>query len=699
MDGQAGRDSSPGAERSETSDVGMNRSPVREPGSRGLFAVLLALVLAVCFAARARAWLDLEAHPEHVFAGQVAASGSDSYLWFRLARELHAEGELSDRDPLRAWPDGLERGPVAAYPWLIAGAARAFDTDVYRAGIAWNLALSCLFIVPLGLHLRAAGHPVAGLLGGYFGGLAPAYVARSSVQRVDTDGGTLFFLCLLALAIGSLRPTAPAWRNGLVAAGAGLTLAAFCLWYGHPWFWLVYLGTLGLHLITRGFGVRASLLVAVVFAVCANPISAVESAEGLAHFIRFYAMPDATSAPGPFDYANITHDIAELQPLPIQVTLGQIVTIPAVSAVGVAGFVAFCAVGFRAVIPLLPLALLGLYALAGPQRFDVFLAPLVGVGLGFLLHALAQAARRWIPAARHRSIEPFTQIAAVGGALALLPHTGFALSNPPTIPIRLVEGLQRLALALPPEPAVFASWSTGYLIADVTGAATLNDGEAPDPLVHYLFARAIASSDPQAIRRIVEAVSTTGRRGLHEALDGRPDPEAAVDELLGRTARTAGNVVLLLTELDTFAFPALFRTGLWRFDANAGPEDTYYTISCRGSGRRRLSCATQDGGSLEIDLERGRVGDGRRLRRVVELRDGRVVRESEHSRSAQFTLEVVPDEADGTYTAHFVSEPVFRSNFNQLFVLGRFDPSDLEELDGTGAVLRAFRIRATGDRR
>ena len=686
----------------EAFDSEVDRSPTQEPSSRRLFAVLLALTLAVCFAARARAWQAIESQPEQFFAQGVAASGSDSYLWFRLARELGEGDPSSERDPLRAWPDGLPRGSVPAYPWLIAQAARVFETDVYRAGIGWNVALSSLFVLPLALHLRRAGQPLAGLLGGYVGGLSPAYVERSSVQRVDTDGGTLLFLCLLALAIGALRTTASPRRNLVVAAAAGLLLAGFCRWYGQPWFWLVYLGTLALHLLANRFGLRASLPLVLVFVVCANPLSALGGAEALAHFLRFYVFSGAAVAPGPLDYASITADIAELQPLPLRETLAQVVGIPAIAGAGLAGFVAFCLVGPRAVIPLLPLVLLGVYALVGPQRFDLFLGPLVGIGLGFALQSVARVTRRG-PLAARRFAEPAAQLAGVVAALVLLPHTGFALAPRPSVPVRLVAGLQRLAPSLPPDAAVFASWGAGYLITDVTGAATLNDGEAPDPLVHYLFTRAIASSDPQELRRIVELLSTLGRSGLHAALDGATDratdPQAALETLLHREARTAGNVVLLLTERDVVAFPSFFRTGRWRFAEATGPEDAYYTRTCRRSGRRRLRCDTESGEDLVIDLELGRLGDGQRLRRVIELRDGRVVRETDHSPTARYSLELVAGEADGAFTAYLVSERVFRSNFNQLFFLARSDPEDLEELAGTPPVLRAFRIRATESRR
>jgi dolichyl-diphosphooligosaccharide--protein glycosyltransferase len=231
------------------------------------------------------------------------------------------------------------------------------------------------------------------------------------------------------------------------------------------------------------------------------------------------------------------------------------------------------------------------------------------------------------------------------------------------------------------------------LIADVTGAATFNDGEAPDPLVHYLFARAIASSDPRELGRIVSLLSTYGRSDLHAALDDRRDPQAAIDALLRREARTAGNVVLLLTERDVPPFPAFFRTGHWDFSRGAGPEDGYVTGDCESFGKHVLRCSDSLGGEFAVDLANGRMSGGRPLRRVVDIRGGVVVRTTEHSRQARLSLELVARERPGFFTAYVVSEPVFESNFNQLYLLGRFDPSLFDEIYRAPPVMRAFRIR------
>ena len=664
-----------------------------------LFAILLAATLALSYGARLRHLHAWDAQPEASFSRGVPASSSDSYYWFRVAREVRDGDALpGTRDPLRAWPEGTLRGPTPAFSWLIAQASRAFAGDVYRAGIALTVLLSSLFIVPLALFARGIGYPLAGLLGGFFGGLSQTYFERSSVHRVDTDGGNLFFVFLLALGIGSLRPSASPRRNLLVAALAGLSLAAFCRWYLQPGFWLAYVGTAALYLFFGGFPRRQAVQLGLVFALCANPLWAPPAAKGVAHFLHNYVVSPTGPESGPLDYANLTRDFSEIQPIPLERTLAEIVDVPGAAALGLAAFAAFAALRWRRALPLLPVALLGFFALRGPQRFGMYLAPLAGFGWGYALHALAAAwSRRAGARGAGRLGDALACFAAVAGAAVLLRHTGFLRVPEPSVPVRQIASYQRLAEKLPPEPAVLAVWGRGYVLSDVTGAATLNDGEAPDPLVHYLLARAIASSDPRELQRIVAVLSTYGRSELHAAIDGQPDPEAALDALLERPASTAGNVVVLLTERDLPPFGKYFRMGHWNFQRHRGPSDRFNARDCERIGEERLRCTAPGKSDLEVDLANGSVNGRAALRRIVELRQGVVVSEREHAPASPFTLELVAGDRDGAFIGYFVSERVFRSNFNQLYLLGRFDPTLFEEILSDFPTARAFRVRAMGE--
>jgi undecaprenyl-diphosphooligosaccharide--protein glycosyltransferase len=665
-------------------------------GSRGLFFLLLVAILALSWGARSRTILDWDAQPQAFYSKEVPGSSSDSYYWFRIAREIRDSGApLGERDPLRAWPEGLEPGPVPAFPWLIAVTSQAFGGDIYRAGIVLTVFISSLFIIPLALYLRRIGFPLAGLLGGFFGGLGHAYVQRTSAQRVDTDGGTLFFMALLALTIGSLRASASLGRNAFLAAAAGLSLAGFTFWYGQPWFWLIYVGTAGLHLICGSFPRRQVLWIASIFIVFANPLSIFPATEALTHFLYFYVLPSTETISGPFDYASITQSITELQPLPLSKTLEQVVDVSWVSALGLVGFFMFSLKHWRSAIPLLPIATLGLYALFGPRRFTLFLAPLVGIGWGFGLHILASSFRGSTLLDR-RYADAATYLIAVAAGVLLLGNTGFAISPETGVRVPLIASLQNLRAVLPERAALLANWGRGYLLTDITGAATFSDGEAPDPLVHYLYARALTGKDPEELHRIVSALSTYGRTELHAMLDDQNDSSAAVEELLERPAATNGHVVLTLMEEDLVPFPAFFRTGQWDFAKRAGPVDGYRTLDCKQVAKQKLRCRDKAGSPVSIDLGKGmferEMKSAQYLRRTLLVREGTVTSETDYARRAPLSLQLTPGKKVDDYTAHVVSERVFQSNFNQLYMLGRFDPTLFEEIHRTPSVLRAFRI-------
>lgn len=659
-----------------------------------VFAILLALVLALSWGVRIRNVAQTCADPSTCFSEGVAASGSDSYFWFRNAREILAHGrDLPERDALRDWPEGVARGPVPAYSWLIALVAPAFDGNVYRAGMALDILLSSLFIVPLASFGRLIGFPFAGLFAGFIGALAPLYVHRSSAARVDTDGGTLFCMSLLAFAIASLRPSTSIRRNLAVAALAGLGLAGFCRWYAQPGFWLVYGGTLALALLIGGFPRRDALRLGLVFFLFSNPMLAVPGVAGLLHFLRYYVLNRPQTLPSPLDYAYVTHEITELAPLPFLETLSNVVDQPIAAGFGLAGFALLAVFRARKVVALLPIALLGLYSLAGPQRFIVFLGPLVGLGLGAAIDAFGLVLRRGPSLARFA--QPATTAASLVGAAVLLPFTGFDVHPEPRVPARSIASLQRLARVLPPDAAVLANWGFGYAITDVTHAATFSDGAEPDPLVHYFFSRAVASEDPKELPRIVELLSTRPQSELHAALDGALDPKAAIEALLARPARTAGNVVLLLRGRDVGPFPIYFRTHHWDFERGRGPEEGFVELHCRRARTDRLTCALPGGGSLGIDLERGRLTTGTWLRRSVEIRrDGEAV-ETKYARGAQYGLIVLPPDASGEITAYLAPKKVYESNFTQLLFLGRYDPARLELIHDDLPWMRAYRIRAS----
>ena len=69
----------------------------------------------------------------------------------------------------------------------------------------------------------------------------------------------------------------------------------------------------------------------------------------------------------------------------------------------------------------------------------MFLAPLVGFGFGFALHALARTWRESGAAGRGLA-EPAAYLGAIALAAILLDHTGFAADPKPRVPVRTIAG-------------------------------------------------------------------------------------------------------------------------------------------------------------------------------------------------------------------------------------------------------------------
>jgi dolichyl-diphosphooligosaccharide--protein glycosyltransferase len=656
-----------------------------------LFAACLCATLVFSLGVRIREYRAWQENPSAYWAGKVPVSGADSYLWFRLAREIRGgETDFEARDPLRAYPDGRERGDLPAISWLMAALSPLFDDDVYRAGIGLNIVLSSLFIVPLGLYGLAIGYPAAGVLGGLVGTFSYAYMWRSSIITVDTDGGNLFFVWLLAWTIVSVRADASFRRSLIFTVVAGLGLAAFCRWYAQPGFWLIYLLTFALHVSFAGFSRSRALQLVLLFALCSNPLNAVGAASGIAAFLEDYVLP-GTDPVTPLDYASVTRHITELLPLPVMSSLARIIHAPYVVAVGLAGFGLLAILHWRRVIALLPILALAGLALVSARRFVMYLAPLPGIGWGVLL---ATYVVRITPG----RAAPLRELAAYGiaalGFFLLLDRTGIDAVSRPAFSPELVASLQVLKERLPAESAVLSPWGLGYLVADVAGAATFDDGEAPDPVTQYLHRRAISSDDPEELAHIVGFLASHPRNAVHELFDTAPSPERALERIAGAELRTRDAVHILFTELEIRRFSIYFHQGQWDFEAHTGPSGGYEVQSCKRTGENTLQCEKPGASPLAVDLERGTVQGSPRLSKCVVIRNGFVEREIDYPQKTDTVLQLIEPESDGFRQAYFLRGPTFRSNFNQMFLLGRFDPTVFQEVHNDFPTARAFRILA-----
>jgi dolichyl-diphosphooligosaccharide--protein glycosyltransferase len=287
---------------------------------------------------------------------------------------------------------------------------------------------------------------------------------------------------------------------------------------------------------------------------------------------------------------------------------------------------------------------------------------------------------------------------ALGFAVfALTAQTShFERSRQPTIPVDLIHQLQKLREELPADAVVWSTWTYGYLITDVVGVATFDDGEAPDSVIDQLMSRAITSRNPKQLVEITSFIANHGRAGLQQALGKSADYPALLN-LIGAAQRPVDRpVYLLFVEQMLNEFPSRLSKGRWDFvQLTGGAQDGYDIRTCRPIDKARevLRCSAGGKADLSFDRVRGLVDGRPQLIRSLEIQGGSVRSEREFRADAPLVAQIL-DYPFGWAVVQFVSVDVFESVFNQMYVLGRFDRELFSEVYAHYPEARVFRMIA-----
>ena len=80
------------------------------------------------------------------------------------------------------------------------------------------------------------------------------------------------------------------------------------------------------------------------------------------------------------------------------------------------------------------------------------------------------------------------------------------------------------------------------------------------------------------------------------------------------------------------------------------------------------------------------------LKRMVFIRDGQVLREQEFGHKQGYTQQLLVSGRQ-IVDVQLIDELVFRSNFNQMFLLGRYDEELFEETYNAFPISRLYRVK------
>ena len=623
----------------------------------------------------------------------VAMSGYDPYYWLKMARELDAGTiGIGRPEPTKAYPDG-QRLAIDDTPSLLAemiSLARNFTEDnYYRAGLLLIPLLAGLFVLPLFFYFQRLGFAEAAIFGGLLTLFSPAYYDRVKMGRVDTDLLNVFFPLAISAFILPLNRERSWPANLGLAAAAGLMMQLFVRWYQQPSFIAGYAVVLLFYALLQRLPWRQILATTGVFLLCSGPGYVLEVFHSLQVFANAYIAPPPT---GLIAWPNVLGVVTEAKGRGVLATLKLVHPFLPLIAIGCLGLAYLCLRYFRKMIPLAPLLALGGWSLVGPNRFAMYLAPLVAVGIGVVVQLAAQQLWR-----RLRFSELAASLATLMVLLGLFAsataYSGFPPPPKPAFTAETTRSLLEIKQRVPQHAAMFTPfWELGYGLMEIGDFATYHDGGLQGGMRTTLAAQAALAPDQGDMVSLLSYLEDHGFNQLAAKIRKDQLTSAQLLELVFDYPRpfSGEHVYVLYLEPMLWKTEGLSRFGTWDFDVRRSEPVHYYDIQCLTLEKAMLRC--REG---TVDLEQGRMNNGQAdiaFKQALFVNNGYVVKQIDYPRDSEYYLQVLMNKGE-IFRVLVAGKRLFFSNFNQQYLLGRYDRRYFREVYNDFPRVRLLQVK------
>jgi dolichyl-diphosphooligosaccharide--protein glycosyltransferase len=343
-------------------------------------------------------------------------------------------------------------------------------------------------------------------------------------------------------------------------------------------------------------------------------------------------------------------------------------------------------------VPMIPMIALGLWSMVGPNRFVMYLAPLIGVGVGVLLEVLVNFAAK-----KTRFPQTIVPVGSVSLMFVLFfstaNYTAFYTHAQPSIPAAMVRAFLDIKRIVPEHSAMFTPyWEYGYALMEIGDFATYHDGGLQGGMRTTLISKAMLSDKQGDMVSLISYLEDYGFNRLGSKL--RKDnlsADSLTKLVFGYPGEFKGeNVYILYLEDMTWKLPAMSSIGTWDFKLKKSETMDYFSLHCTSMVDNLMRCS--DG---TIDLNRGFMNDGSidlPLRAALFINDGYVIDQINYEREEGYYLQVLMKNGKA-FQIFVADERLFRTNFNQQFLLGNYDPRYFEEVYNDFPVARLLKVR------
>ncbi len=631
--------------------------------------------------------------------GRPIFSSYDAFYFARLAKDLE-EGiyEKGKVDPFRFVPDNfLENSPryplIPLMSYSAQKLSKLFNASLEEVAFYYSPATAVLSAIPIFLYMKALGYPSAGLLGGMCLLTSFIYVVRTSVMRFDTDSLNLFFPFFTAYAFYMVFVSK---KKLFWTASASLSLLLFMWWYQHPELvWISTLPFLFLLFLKRKEFSRKDLALILLVLFLPNAWYLWKApVEFLVKLKEVFLRSVSPSQAGLFaDFPNIGQSISELQKFQTLKDVSPMVLDNTVLfTMGLVLAVAFFWKERFGLFLILPYFFIGLLVFKLGNRYGIFLAPFVGMGLGFALDFLSKRLLKGLPF--ERVLLYALAFLSIAGVYFLQDQSRKFVATPKMSPF-VARDMMKLRELLPEDAWIWSWWDYGYAFQYYSRRGVFIDGGSQGSPKTYYVALSFALPSQKEAYNVISFVAKEGLSGIRKRLaSGKTAKELTSEIRSGKYAQGLERPVYWVFTQDMppkYGWIGYF--GSWNFELKKGKFGGVQDLNpCRKLSATSIACK-----NAVIEFEKGFIELGFRRLPIKEVilrnKEGRLIKKSYAQRG------VIVEMVDSKYgrLVYAVSENSFSSNFNVMYVLRVYDSRFFELVLDDFPFMVVYRARLKGE--
>ncbi|TAN43419.1 MAG: hypothetical protein EPN22_10115 [Nitrospirae bacterium] len=456
----------------------------------------------------------------------------DAFRYARFAKEIQSSTYTSI-DYLSNAPDFRTNFET---PYLLSLMAvwlsDWFGVRIERLFVYLPPVLSLLYLVPFYMWIRTFADSYKSMYlfagGAFLGMFNFIYAIRTPPGYFDTDCLILFFIFSIALFITyAVREKESVFRSYVYLIAAAILYRLFLWWYDVYIFAAFFLFSLAVGLVFFRHPVRDIILKSLFFLIAINP-----SFYAILWNIKEYSTAVFMKQTVNLLPESIFSTITEFQPITPEQFVAFTTDNRITAFASLVGFGILFLSSFRHTVIMLPFIIIGLSAFKSGNRYIMYLAPFMGMGIGYLVYHMFN----FISERYKRSGEIIMLSGVVFTLFLTFPPQRLNYSPQPFVSQEMFKGLGSLKAITEKDALIWTWWDWGFAVEYLAERGTYVDGANYNPVKLYFIAKSLMTSGPESARRSIAFVTNTRwsdypkdfgtLKSLHEQAMSYPHPPA-----------------------------------------------------------------------------------------------------------------------------------------------------------------------------